>query len=403
MTTSSSTHFNKNSQDKRVRVLHLITRMIVGGAQENTMLTAALLNKEHFDVEIICGPQTGPEGSLIEECRQVGIKIQVLPELVRELNPYKDVIAFVKLFRILKGGRYAIIHTHSSKAGILGRLAGKAAHTPIVFHTVHGWSFHDYMQPWLKKLYIILERITAKFTDRLIAVTKKDIQKGINVGIGKPEQYTLIRSAIPLEQFQQEPIKKNLLRQQFGIPQNAPVIGTISRLSPQKNPFEWVDIASEIYAKEPSAYFLFVGDGPLRQAVLEHVEQKGLATRIIFTGLRRDASDLLNCMDIFLLSSLWEGLPRVIPQAMCVGVPVVAYAVDGVSEIIIDRVNGIVCKPHHIRDAANSCLELINSASLREKICTEAYRTATLNFDLRKMICALEDLYFDSLQQKGVL
>lgn len=382
---------------KPVKVLHLITRLIVGGAQENTVYTARFLDPQLFDVDVICGPQTGSEGSLIEEALASGVKLSILPELVRELNPYKDFIAFLKLYFILRKNRYAIIHTHSSKAGILGRLAAKLAGTPIIIHTVHGWSFHDYMSRWRKRLFITLEKISAMFTYRLIVVTQKDIEKGLKHGIGKPNQYHLIRSAIPLAEFLDTPSNPNQLREELGIPLNAAVIGTVGRLSPQKNPLDWLQIAAQIAAQKPECYFLLVGDGPLRNQVETQIDALHLRNRVILTGLRRDVPQLLSVIDVFLLTSLWEGLPRVIPQAMCREVPIVAYASDGVAEVIEHGRNGMICPPGEIHLAAQYCLQLLDSEELRVKITKEAKKIATEQFDLRIMIQQLERLYLDCL------
>ncbi|PWH17229.1 MAG: glycosyl transferase group 1 [Anaerolineae bacterium] len=382
---------------KPIKILHLITRLIVGGAQENTLYTARLLDPEQFDVDVICGPQTGSEGSLIEEAIRSGVKLSILPELVRELNPLKDFIAFLKLFFILRKNKYAIIHTHSSKAGILGRLAAKLAGTPCIIHTVHGWSFHDYMPRWRKRLFIILEKITAKFTHRLIVVTRKDIQKGLEHSIGKPQQYLLIRSAIPLEEFLTPCKDEWKLRQELGIPIEAPVIGTVGRLSPQKNPLDWISIAARIASLQPSCYFLLVGDGPLREQVEQRIQELQLDNRFVLTGLRRDVSRLLSVIDVFLLTSLWEGLPRVIPQAMCKEIPIVAYASDGVAEVIDHQNTGMLCQPGEIEVAAQYCLQLLQSQEVREKITRAAKKVATEQFDLRRMIQQLERLYLGCL------
>ncbi|MFN3309581.1 MAG: glycosyltransferase family 4 protein [Anaerolineales bacterium] len=382
---------------KPLKVLHLITRLIVGGAQENTVFTARLLNPNLFEVDVICGPQTGSEGSLIEEALQSGVRLTILPELVRELNPYKDLLAFLKIFFVLRRNQYSIIHTHSSKAGILGRLAAKLAGTPIIIHTIHGWSFHDYMPHWRKRLFIALEKIAARFTHRLIVVTQKDIHKGLQQGIGSPDQYQLIRSAIPLEEFIDTPPSRNSLREELGIPLEAPVIGTVGRLSPQKNPFDWLAIAAQIAVQEPNCFFLMVGDGPLRNQVKQRIDDLHLNNRFILTGLRRDVPQLLDSMDVFLLTSLWEGLPRVIPQAMCREVPIVAYASDGVAEIIEHQKTGLICPPGEVNLAAQYCLQLIQSQELRVAIAHRAKTIATEQFDLRIMIEQLETLYLDCI------
>ena len=168
-------------------ILHPITRLIIGGAQENTMLTCDLLDKTDWQAEIISGPQTGSEGSLIEEVRRRGVSLTIEPALVREINPIKDVLALLRLWRFIKKKRYVIVHTHSSKAGLLGRWAAWLAGTPIIIHTVHGWGHTDRQHPLVRQFYIGLEKLTLPMTDRMVAVSPRDIEKGLRDGIGRPE------------------------------------------------------------------------------------------------------------------------------------------------------------------------------------------------------------------------
>ncbi|MEW5871400.1 MAG: glycosyltransferase family 4 protein [Chloroflexota bacterium] len=381
-----------------IRVLHPITRLIVGGAQENTMYTATLLDKARFQAEILCGPQTGSEGSLIEEVRQRGVPLTILPDLLRQVSPLHDLRALGQLVGILRRGNYTIVHTHSSKAGILGRLAARLAGTPVVVHTVHGWSFHDYMPPLVRQTYILLERLCAAFSDALIVVAQGDIEKGLRAGIGSPSQYHLIRSAIPLDEFDPAHADPAAVRRELGLPEGAIVIGNIGRFSPQKNPLDWVRVAGKIGRAHAEVRFLMVGDGPLRPQVEELLAQEGLAGRAVLTGLRRDVPRLLSAMDIFLLTSLWEGLPRVIPQAMAMRLPVVANRADGVSEAIQDEQTGCLCAAGDIDAAARRCQELVENPQKRLSMGQSARDFAKQEFDLDHMLAQIAALY-DTLQQ----
>lgn len=395
MQTNNSLKTNHN----RVPVLHLITRLIIGGAQENTIYTANLLNSDKYHVSLISGPQTGSEGSLIEETYARGIELSIIQELVREINPIKDLIVLIKIYKILKKGCYTIIHTHSSKAGIIGRLAAKMAKTPIIVHTIHGWSFHDKM-PFLKrKIYILLERLSASYTNAMIVVTQKDIDKGLKENIGYTEQYHLIRSAIPIKDFDCTKYINKEIRYDLGIPLNAPVLGNIGRFSEQKNPFEWVKIASRVHENIPECKFLIVGDGPLRKQVELLIEKDKLSNFAIVTGLRRDVARLLSVMDVFLLTSLWEGLPRVIPQAMMMQIPVVSYRVDGAAEAIYNAESGYLCEPHDIDAATNYCVKLLKSPALRLQMGLNGKKYATQEFDLTKMIEQIDNLYSTLIKQ----
>ena len=376
-----------------IPVIHLITRLIVGGAQENTLYTATLLDPKRFMIQVLSGAQTGAEGSLIEEARQQGIQLIILPELVRQISPVHDLLALLKLIRTLRKSRCKVLHTHSSKAGILGRLAGRIAGTPVIIHSVHGWSFHEYMSPWLRKTYIFLERWMANSCQALIAVSQKDIEKGLQAGIGRPQQYHLIRSAIPMEQFDPDGYDRHMIRQSLGIPEDAVVVGNIGRFSPQKNPHDWVRVASLIASREENAFFLLVGDGPMRAEVEDHINQAGIRKRTILTGLRRDVPQLLAAMDIFLLTSLWEGLPRVIPQAMAMGLPVLANSADGVQEIIQNGENGYLFQAGEIEQMAEVCVQLMHDPDQRRILGLRGRESVLQAFDLQIMVEQIAALY----------
>jgi glycosyltransferase involved in cell wall biosynthesis len=376
-----------------IPVVHVITRLIVGGAQENTLYTAARLDPSRYRVEVICGPQTGSEGSLIEEARAQGIPLTIMPDLLRQVSPWHDFKALIRMTRLMRQGGYALVHTHSSKAGILGRLAARLAGVPVIVHTVHGWSFHDYMPSITRYIYILLERWIARFTDAIIVVAQKDIDKGVKAGIGQREQYHLIRSAIPLDEFNPARVDRASIRQQLGLPQEAPVIGTIGRFSAQKNPLDWVRVAGMAGRARPTARFLLVGDGPLRPQVEALIKEEGLDDRAILTGLRRDASQLLAAMDIFMLTSLWEGLPRTIPEAHAMGLPVIANRADGTTEVIRDGLNGYLCTPGDLEGMAERLITLIDHPGMRSEMGQRGRLETLAEFDLRIMIEGIDHLY----------
>ncbi len=385
---------------QKSRVLHLITRLIVGGAQENTMYTAAMLDPARFQVEILSGPQTGSEGSLIEEVHLRGITLKILPDLLRQVSPLHDLKALWQLRRYIQDGKYIIVHTHSSKAGIIGRLAAHLANTPVIIHTVHGWSFHNFMHPLVRQIYIFLERRMAAFSDALIVVSERDVKKGLEAGIGKPAQYHLIRSAIPLDEFDSTQFDRQAIRSELCIPPEAIVIGNVSRFSAQKNPLDWVRIAGMVGRACPDAFFLMVGDGPLRGEVENEIKKEGIQDRILLTGLRRDIPRMLAAMDIFLLTSLWEGLPRVLAQAMAMGLPVVANRVDGVAEGIQEELTGYLVEPGDTDQAAKDCIRLAHDPLARQALGLQGRKYARENFDLQMMIAQIEKIYDSILSQR---
>jgi glycosyltransferase involved in cell wall biosynthesis len=357
------------------------------------MYTAALLDRERYQVDVLCGPQTGSEGSLIEETRARGVRLTILPDLLREISPAHDLLALVNLARLMRANRYDIVHTHSSKAGILGRIAARLAGVPAIVHTVHGWSFHDQMSPRVRRTYILLERMAASITGAMIVVTRKDIDKGLREGIGRPEQYRLIHSAIPLEEFDPQKIDRAGARQALGLPPGAPVLGNVGRFSAQKNPLDWVRVAGRVARLLPECRFLLVGDGPLRPQVEALLQAEGIAERTTLTGLRRDVPAMLAAMDVFLLTSLWEGLPRVLPQALAMQAPVVASRVDGSAEAIQDGETGYLCDPADLDGLAYQCAGLLRDRELRQRLGRRGREFAVQEFDLRRMVAQIDALY----------
>jgi glycosyltransferase involved in cell wall biosynthesis len=386
----------------RIRVLHVITRLIVGGAQENTMLTAALLDPDRYAVDVVSGPQTGSEGSLISEVRARGIRLTVLPTLVREVNPLKDALALGALVRLIRHGGYDIVHTHSSKAGILGRWAARLAGVPTIVHTVHGWGHHDRQHPLVRRLYILLEQGTQRITDRLIVVSPRNIQKGLADGIATPEKYVTIRSGIELARFQRPARPREAVRAELGIPLGAAVVGTVTRLSPQKAPLDFVAAAAQVAAHRQDVHFVIVGDGPLRADVEARVVASGLAERVHLTGLRRDVADLMHSFDVFALTSLWEGLPRVLPQAMAAGLPIVATGVDGNAEAVRDGVNGLLTPPGDPHAMATALLQLLEGPALSERM-GQAGQVRAVEFDVHEMVSDIAALYETLLRERSLV
>ena len=380
------------SEGRPLRVAHVITRMIVGGAQETVLLAAALADRARFDPVIVTGPQTGAEGSLHEAARERGVELLVVPELVRQVSPRRDT-AVVPALRSAFGRLGAdVVHTNSSKAGIVGRVAARRAGVRRVIHTVHGWPFHDHQRPPVAVVWKALERRAAPLADLLVVVAETDRAKGLAAGIGRPEQYVTVRSGLELDRYGPDAQARTQIRAELGLPPEARVVGAVNRLSPQKDPCTLVRAAAYALRQRPDSRLLLVGDGPLRARVEALVAELGLAHQVVLTGLRHDVPRLLAAMDVFVSASLWEGLPRTVLQAMATGVPVAATAADGVVDVVVDAHTGLLV-PRSSPDLLGAAiLRLLDDSALATRLSAAAAERLPA-FDATVMVRRLEELY----------
>ena len=380
-------------RNERKRVLHIITRLIVGGAQENTIASVERVDPTRFDSRLWIGPETGAEGSLLEDARRRGLNVRIIPRLVRRISPFDDLVSMWHMVRMLRRRRFDLVHTHSSKAGITGRVAARLAGVPAVVHTVHGWGFHEHMHPLLRGFYVWLERAMVPLSDRLVAVSHRTTDIGLTAAIGERSSYDMIRSGIPTARFHPDADVGRSVRRSLDIGEDDIVIGSVGRLSPQKNPADFVELARLVRERSERATFVYVGDGPMRDEIFQLAREKGVGEHIRFLGIRHDVPDLLRAFDIFVLTSLWEGLPRVIPQALATGVPVVAYNVSGIEEAIREGVNGHLVQPGAVRDAAQIVADLAIDDERRRAVSVRALETFDPAFTEDGMVESLETLY----------
>lgn len=396
------------AQKRKVRVLHVITRMIVGGAQENTLFTAALQTKNpRYDVTLLTGLDDGPEGDLHEVTRSLGVRLEIEPLLIRRISPLVDVRAFLKLRRFMKEGAYDIVHTHSSKAGILGRMAARSAAIPVVVHTLHSLVFHEYEKAWKNSLYIALKKICAPGTDSFISVNQKTLDGAIAQGIGSPEKHIKIFSGMDLAPFldASKDLSPVEARRRAGIPHEALVVGKIARLFPLKGHDLFMEAAAKIAAVRPDAHFLLVGGGILRESLEAQARELGILDRVHFAGLVRpeQVPALIQAMDVVVHTSLREGIARVIPQAGAVGKPVVTFAMDGAPEVIRDGVSGYLAPPQDTTMLAQRVIELLGSESDRLRMGREGQRFAKENYSADLMVDRINAVYERLIKEKGLV
>ena len=385
----------KPSGDGRpLRICHVITRMIVGGAQENTLLTIRGQREAGQECELVTGPSPGREGELLKQSVNTGLKVTVFPELVRELAPVSDLKAYFRLKRYFEENRFDVVHTHSSKAGIVGRFAARAARVPVVVHTVHGQAFHPH-EKWYKNfLYILLERLAARKCDRIFAVAQAMIDQCVAARVAPKEMYKVVYSGMDTTRFSAA-ARDPELRRKLGIPENARTIVTVARLFPLKG-YEFVLPAAErLIAKYPDTHFLVVGDGPMHDELEGLIAAAGLTEHFHFAGpVPPDAvADCLVQGELLWHLSLREGLPRAVVQALACGIPAVGFALDGTPEVLENGVTGFAVEPESVDAVVEATAKIWDDEAFRIRLGAEGKRRVLERFDWRRMAEILLEEY----------
>jgi len=381
----------------RINLLYVITKLELGGAQKQLLSLINKLDKTKFKLFLF----TAQDGSLLSEALSItGLTVKKSKWLERPINPIKDLLALIEIWRFIKRNNIAVVHTHSSKAGILGRLAAGLAKVKVILHTVHGWSFNDYQLRWIRLFFVWLERLTAGFTDRIIVVSNYDRQKGLDNCIGTQNQYTLIRYGIDYTEFS---LKDQAIRKELGLNTNDLVVGMIACFKPQKSPQNFVKLAFLTKKVLPEVKFLLVGDGISRKKIERLIRKFNLQKQVILTGWRRDIPRIMSAIDVFVLTSLWEGLPITVLEAMASNKPVVATHTGGIGEVIKEGNSGFLVSPGDTNKMSESLTVLLKDANLRKQIGQSARESLDFNFALTNMIRKNEDLYEDLFKNKGVI
>ena len=387
-----------------MRVTHIITRLVVGGAQENTLATVnGLRAKPGVVVNLISGPTTGPEGSLENEAAKIPGLLNIIPELVRPVHPLKDFIALRKLEKILREQKPDIVHTHSGKAGILGRLAAKRAGVPTIVHHIHGPSFGNFQGALANFVFTAAERRAAKSTDHFFCSASAMTKLYLAAGIGKPSMFTGIFSGFNLEPFLNA-TNDLALRQQLGLAENHFVIGKIGRLFKLKGHADLVEAFAKILPQVPHARLLFVGDGALRGELENQIRELKLDGKVIFTGLvpPGEVARYVGLMDCLAHLSYREALSRALPQALAAGKPVVAYDFDGADEVCLENETGFLVRTGDTDAAAQKLLQLANHPGLREQFGRAGRAFVRDNFSIEKMVDDQYTIYLKLAAERGL-
>ena len=388
-----------------MRVAHVITRLIVGGAQENTIASVlGLREKPGVEVTLLSGPTTGPEGTLEPRAAESPGLLTLVPELVRPVSPLHDWLALRKLTRHFRQQRPDIVHTHSGKAGVLGRLAAHAAGVPIIVHTIHGPSFGPF-QGWLANFaFRAAERHAGRVTTHFVSVANAMTEQYLAAGIGQPEQYTRIFSGFDLEPFLKA---KNdpAMRARLGINPGDFVIGKVARLFEHKGHDDLFAIAPTLALSHPTLKFLLVGDGALRPRFEQLVQQLGLERQFIFTGLvpPADVPALIGVMDVLVHLSRREGLARALPQALAASKPVIAYDCDGAREVCRDGETGFLLPVGDTQQLKSRLEQTCFNATLCARLGTRGRELVQAQFPVQRMVDELHRLYERLLAEQSAI
>jgi len=378
-----------------MKIVHIITRLIIGGAQENTLLSCEGQHNRGHEVTLITGPALGPEGSLMERATNYGYRVQVIEEMKRAISPIQDLKTHRSLIRCLRELKPDVVHTHSSKAGILGRWAAHRAGVPKIIHTIHGLAFTASTRASVNWVYKKLEGVTAPITTRIVSVADEMTRQSLAAKIGKPEQYVTVYSGMEIEPFVQSRQTRDPVRRELGIKPDDIVVGTIARLFHLKGHEDLLAVAPALCAKFPNLKFLWLGDGILRADFEKQMDAMHLRDRFILTGMVKpsEVPRYVGAMDILVHPSRREGLARALPQAQLAQVPAIAYDVDGNREGMIDQQTCLLIPAFDQTKLVEAMGKLIADPHLRRTMGQAGSEFARKRFDKNAMIEELERVY----------
>ncbi|TCS71932.1 glycosyltransferase involved in cell wall biosynthesis [Sulfuritortus calidifontis] len=387
---------------RRIRIVHLQLLPLMSGVQRVSLDELTRLDRNRFEPFVIC-KETGP---FTEALVRAGIPFFLVPELVREISPRQDWLALHKLTRLFREQRFDIVHTHSSKTGILGRLAGRLAGVPVVMHTVHGYAFPAARNAFQFWLYLLLEWLGARITDALILLKREDAELAAKRLQVAADRLHLVPNGVDvLHYVPRGEAERNLIRQgHLGVTADCVAIGMVGRLWHQKNPDCFVRAAIRLLRSgHDQARFFLIGDGELRPSLEARLQEVGCADRIRILGWQDDVAGLLAGLDIFVLPSRWEGLSLAILEAMSSGLPVVVSDIPGNRDLVNVGVDGYVFRPDDDADLAAKLASLIADADLRRRFGTNGRRKVTDRFTLADRIDKIERIYLQLLERKAAL
>ena len=379
-----------------MKIMHISTRLILGGSQENTVFSCAGQADDGHEVSLVFGPIEGPEGTMLPVVREHGgIETIETPNLIRELSPRRDRHCLADLRRIIREHRPDVVHTHSSKAGILGRAAAWRENVPAVIHTIHGLPFHPYQSKLKNAIYIAAERWAARRCHVIVTVADAMRDQALAAGVGRAEQFQTVRSGMIVEPYLNDSPSMTETRRSLGLPKDAFIVGTVARLAELKGHDDLLDAFAPMMRSDPKLHLLWVGDGYWSDRLLTRARALGLSDQVHTPGLVKPETipNWIRAVDVVVHPSYREGLPRAVVQGLLAAKPVVAYALDGAPEVCIDDETGILVTPGDRAALADAIDRLRTNPGLGTRLGTEGRRRCRGPFDRRTMVDELETIY----------
>jgi len=386
---------------KTTKVLHIITRLDMGGSAQNTLLSCLGLDPALYSVTLVKGSTVESNMTLEEaerlerdlaSARSQGVTVITIPTLVRRISPWNDLRAFLAILRHLRRLRPGIIHTHTSKAGLLGRLAAWVARVPVVVHTPHGHVFYGHFGPALSRFFLLVERMLSRITDHLVALTPGEAEDYVDLGVMPPHKISVIPSGIDLRRFTDARVDRLSKRRELGLPPAALAIGFVGWLLPIKGLSFLVRAMPGVLARHPESLLVLVGKGDDEVQLRSLADSLGLNGRVLFLGWRADVDEILPCFDLLVLPSLNEGMGRVLVEAMAAGVPIVASRTGGVPDLVWDGQNGLLVPPADSHALEQAVVELLGDEGERRRMAARGQRLCG-QYSAESMVRQLSELY----------
>ena len=375
---------------------------MVGGAPQNALAIAEGLRRDRYEVSIACGRGEPSEEGIADRAEAVGIPVHIIPGLQRGIDPRKDLATFWRLFLVIRKGGYQLVHTHLSKAGVLGRLAARAAGVPVIFHTYHGDVFESYFSPLKSRIFLTFERAAAAVSDRFIEVSRATLRRHVAYGISRRDRFRVISNGIDLSRFERPTGDIRTIRGHLDLPPSTPIIATVTRLVPVKRIDVLLKAAEIVVRRCPKVLFVIVGQGESEGFLRKRASVPSLSGKVRFFGHRSDIADLLHVFDVIAISSDDEGHPTSLIEAMAAARPVAATAVGGIPEVVEDGGSGLLVPRRNPDRLAEALLSLLEAPEKAKAMGIRGQNIARERYDVRRMVESVEILYREGLKAKGL-